>query len=169
MKTFVERRYNNFFENTGVENIDLSVNPEWFLSQLKALIAKEPVVQLKSSRASVRYFSEEFYGKILSEDIDESYFDLHIQANSFEHSDYGSGANVLFDVAPAVESTPQSKQIEEAIHNWLSVTHHTDLKAFVAPNLAIDDSDYSKILQSIEPSVLSAWWSTVEPLLNPTP
>lgn len=169
MKTFVERRYNDFFENTGVENIDLLVNPEWFLSQLKALIAKEPVVQLKSSRASIRYFSEEFYGKILSEGIDESYFDLHMQASSFEHSDYGSGANVFFDVAPAVESTLQSKQIEEAIRSWLSVTPHKDLQAFVAPNLPIDDSDYSKILQSIEPSVLSAWWSTVEPLLNPTP
>ena len=168
MKSFVERRYNNFFENTGVENIELSVNPEWFLSQLKALIAKDPVVQLKSSRASIRYFSEEFDGKILSEDIDESYFDLHIQANSFEHSDYGSGANVLFDVAPAVESTPESKKIQEAVYNWLSVTSHKELQAFVAPNLAIGDSDYSKILQSIKPSVLSAWWSTVEPFLNPT-
>ena len=94
---------------------------------------------------------------------------MHIQANSFEHSDYGSGANVFFDVSPGVESTPQSTQIEEAIYNWFSVTPYEDLQAFIAPNLSIDDTDYSKILQSIEPSMLSAWWSTVEPLLNPTP
>ena len=72
-------------------------------------------------------------------------------------------------MAPAVESTPQFKQIEETIYNWLSMTPHEELQAFIAPDMSIDDTDYSKILESIETSVLAAWWSTIELLLNPTP